>query len=79
MDIGSVTKLANFIDKDENGTISFEEYMSFIDDYIYWFDEKGSRIRKEEELIKRIEEDNKNSNQIIISGNKISYPDGTVY
>jgi len=38
--------MAEFIDKDKNGSISFEEYMAFIDDYIFCFDEKGSRIRK---------------------------------
>jgi len=72
-------KLIDLIDRDKNGQITFEEYMSFIDLYIYYFDEKGSRIRKLDDLIKKLVEDIKNQDKITITDNKIVYPDGAVY
>ena len=47
----------NLIDKDKNGTIAFEEYMQFVDYYIAYFDEKGDKIRKIDELLKRVKDD----------------------
>jgi len=53
--------------------------MAFIDFYIYYFDEKGSRIRKLEMLLHRIKEDNATLDTVKISERKIQYPDGTIY
>ena len=51
LDQPKVTEVVKLIDKDGNGTIAFEEYMAFVDLYIAYFDEKGSRIKKMDELI----------------------------
>ena len=53
-----LTDIVKVIDKNSNGTISFEEFMNFVDLFIAYFDEKGERIIKPKELLAKIKDNN---------------------
>ena len=61
-----VAQAAKYIDKDKSGVITFEEFMYFTDIYIAYFDKKGERILKFNELLQRLQEDEKGRNEVKI-------------
>ncbi len=53
--------------------------MDFVDKYIYYFDEKGSRIRKLDALLNKNTIEENKVDEVKISDRTIMYPDGSKY
>lgn len=60
IDTEKVQDIAKAIDRDKNESISFEEYMAFIDFYSSFYNEKGSHIKQLDKFIQKLKVDEAN-------------------
>jgi hypothetical protein len=72
--------IAEFIDSDKNNVISFEEFMTFIENYHGYYDVKGNVIRDLDLLMQRMNvETDARSKKQLVNNRKIEYPDDLIY
>ena len=67
------------MNKDGDEHIGFWEFMNFVQRYYHYYDTNGDKVKDIQGLLQESMKDFATRNQILIEGNKMSYPDGSVY